>query len=131
MNEILPCPMCGGKAAIDTDFYNGIEYRISCSNCGLRCVLQETAAEAINVWNERTATPAEASSQLPQVPKSACDGVPREIVEKMASSLEELISLYKRSGVWPTENKTMKLYESTLTSYRSWLEASRSQGEGK
>ena len=53
MNELKPCPFCGGKAEIVS---MGVDRQVSvvlCEECGGGTMLKETEAEAIDAWNRR------------------------------------------------------------------------------
>ena len=49
MEQLKPCPFCGGEATI-TLFIKQIA--ISCTNCSA-VVVEKTAQEAIEAWNRR------------------------------------------------------------------------------
>ena len=57
MEELLPCPFCGGKALLILQCYedeNDKWFRVECEN---RCVIQynssESEEDAIQTWNRR------------------------------------------------------------------------------
>lgn len=57
MEELKPCPFCGGKAAIGTLFHsrdNIVKYTMKCSGCGVLTPLYKTKQEARKAWNRRT-----------------------------------------------------------------------------
>lgn len=61
MNELIPCPFCGGKAELEHEYIFGFDYStIKCKKCGVKTApikvsstysSDELAAEA---WNRRT-----------------------------------------------------------------------------
>lgn len=48
--DLLPCPMCGGEALMDTS--DG-ETRVYCDNCGVSTKTYALKDEAIDAWNRR------------------------------------------------------------------------------
>lgn len=56
MNDILPCPFCGGRAKL---FFNGTDnyWFGSCLPCDAEGPPSENQAEAIAAWNGRTLAP--------------------------------------------------------------------------
>ena len=56
MEELKPCPFCGGEAKVFGN-YDDSEYHANCTNneCGCCWVnYYETKEEAIEAWNRRT-----------------------------------------------------------------------------
>ena len=53
MNELLPCPFCGGKGNIDKTIVGIEEYFIWCRGCNLEMALHKTVKQAIKAWNTR------------------------------------------------------------------------------
>ena len=51
MEELKPCPFCGGEASIRL-YYNG-RYGVQCDVCGVRGVVKDCKEEAIKAWNAR------------------------------------------------------------------------------
>ena len=51
--ELLPCPFCGGEAALAYGVY---DRWIFCKKCGASTKQYETNEEAIAAWNTRTNT---------------------------------------------------------------------------
>lgn len=49
---LLPCPMCKGKGALDSEFPMGV-FWVLCTKCGLQTEAFETKAEARLAWNAR------------------------------------------------------------------------------
>ena len=61
MNDLKPCPFCGGKAKTEQveRWYYGTVYRVGCNTDGCRgwwyeSVLYRTEAKAIEAWNTRS-----------------------------------------------------------------------------
>lgn len=54
MDELKPCPFCGGKARVK-DYGNGETFRVVCENylCPAESFIYHTAQEAIDWWNRR------------------------------------------------------------------------------
>lgn len=48
--DLLPCPMCGGEALMDTS--DG-ETRVYCDRCGVSTKTYTLKDEAIDAWNRR------------------------------------------------------------------------------
>lgn len=61
MSEMLPCPFCGSKAAIEEyDYYDdGPDYSVQCTNIACACSgpyrFWHTKEEAVKAWNHRDA----------------------------------------------------------------------------
>ena len=55
MDELKPCPFCGGKAYLDLYILPKYEYVISCRVCSLEFGLDlgRNKEEAIAAWNRR------------------------------------------------------------------------------
>lgn len=55
MNDLLPCPFCGGEAEILTaeSMHGGYLFGIMCNDCRSRGDVYDTEAEAIAAWNSR------------------------------------------------------------------------------
>ena len=55
MNELLPCPFCGGEAETLTaeSMHGGYLFGIMCNDCRSRGDVYDTEAEAIAAWNSR------------------------------------------------------------------------------
>lgn len=51
MEELKPCPFCGGEAKF-TEPYKNI-YVVSCPNCGVGSAIFSNPGEAIEAWNRR------------------------------------------------------------------------------
>lgn len=63
-HTLLPCPFCGGKAAIiqDEDVYTGDaidSFQIYCTSCFVSRVWCSTTTKTIEGWNTRTQPPAD------------------------------------------------------------------------
>ena len=59
MNDLKPCPFCGGEAQCSEDLRFHISW-FYCPGCGAASGYRNTEAEAIEAWNtraERTSTP--------------------------------------------------------------------------
>ena len=54
MNELLPCPCCGGAASIDIERQY---YSAGCEDCGLQTTYRESNDGAITAWNSRAPLP--------------------------------------------------------------------------
>lgn len=57
MEELKPCPFCGGEAKINrivNTFYQYARYFSSCTRCSAESKMFETEQEAIEAWNTRT-----------------------------------------------------------------------------
>ena len=65
MEELKPCPFCGGEAVIREWYIRGTanrkHYRVECKNCGARCTAWEynRINKAIAAWNRRAGEEAE------------------------------------------------------------------------
>lgn len=55
MDELKPCPFCGGEAEILTaeSMHGGNLYGVMCDCCAGRADVYDTEAEAIEAWNTR------------------------------------------------------------------------------
>lgn len=55
MNELLPCPFCGGEAEMLTaeSMHGGNLYGVMCDCCACRTDVYDTEAEAVAAWNTR------------------------------------------------------------------------------
>lgn len=53
MEELKPCPFCGGRGIVEMDECWYWEYRACCSNCTVDLGHFETKEEAIAKWNRR------------------------------------------------------------------------------
>lgn len=54
MNELLPCPFCGGEARQSSEtFERTILQWVYCASCGSAGGYRHTEAEAIAAWNTR------------------------------------------------------------------------------
>ena len=57
MNELKPCPFCGGKAALEDYGLNGNFKIVKCAECGARTKLflkgLTLGEDAIEAWNRR------------------------------------------------------------------------------
>lgn len=67
--SLLPCPFCGGEAAVFT--YNNEEYDVKCRNpyCLAKSSRWDTEAEAVEAWNTRAKR---TCKKLPQLTDSVC-----------------------------------------------------------
>ena len=58
MEELKPCPFCGGKAAIQQDwspFFTATTY-VGCLDCAASATYCEKREDAIEAWNGRAET---------------------------------------------------------------------------
>lgn len=53
---LIPCPMCKGEGALDSEFPMGA-FWVLCTGCGLQTEAFETEAEARLAWNTRAQVP--------------------------------------------------------------------------
>ena len=55
MDELKPCPFCGGEAEMLTaeSMHGGYLFGIMCNDCRSRGDVYDTEAEAIAAWNSR------------------------------------------------------------------------------
>jgi Lar family restriction alleviation protein len=55
MNELKPCPFCGGDAEMDTiERYDGANiFFVKCTTCQMTMPLKSAYSEAIAAWNSR------------------------------------------------------------------------------
>jgi Lar family restriction alleviation protein len=55
MNELKPCPFCGGEAEMDTiERYDGANiFFVKCTTCQMTMPLKSAYSEAIAAWNRR------------------------------------------------------------------------------
>jgi len=54
LNELLPCPFCGGKAKIlRLEHEHKKYYKIYCTKCNVRQYRKRKKHEAIKAWNTR------------------------------------------------------------------------------
>lgn len=54
MNELKPCPFCGGEAQILVQtMFDDVFFGAKCNNCGAEAAAKNTEAEAIAAWNTR------------------------------------------------------------------------------
>ena len=52
MEELKPCPFCGGKATIEDGYFH--KYAIVCGDCGAEAEQKLILLEIIKAWNTRT-----------------------------------------------------------------------------
>ena len=53
MEELKPCPFCGGKAQIDHYFDAELVYDIWCTSCTVILRAKKDEQSAIAAWNKR------------------------------------------------------------------------------
>lgn len=53
VEEIKPCPFCGGKAEIDYLWYNRNYPGVRCNDCGAYVFAYNSEEKAIEKWNKR------------------------------------------------------------------------------
>ena len=52
--ELKPCPFCGSTQTETTRVYGDIYFGISCTECGILCLVGSASKEeAIQAWNRR------------------------------------------------------------------------------
>ena len=51
MDNLLPCPFCGGETSVRL-YYKG-RYAVHCNRCDAHMELDNTEADAIEAWNTR------------------------------------------------------------------------------
>lgn len=56
MNELKPCPFCGGEAELIPGLaYGEVNgYECGCCDCNFTCGLHDTEEESVEHWNTRT-----------------------------------------------------------------------------
>lgn len=59
MNELKPCPFCGGKAEIGAnEYYDGANtFFVYCTKCKMQMNTKIDTGEAISAWNNRAEQP--------------------------------------------------------------------------
>ena len=72
MNELLPCPFCGGEAVFHNSLRPPETYpcRVYCDNCWAEVGGYSTEAEAIAAWNSRAAHSTLTAEQVRKAAKS-------------------------------------------------------------
>lgn len=53
MEEVKPCPFCGGAAELKSAIYGGDTFFVVCHACEIRTFLFASPAKAVRVWNRR------------------------------------------------------------------------------
>ena len=53
MDELKPCPFCGGEAVMDSDGYYRKTFWVSCTYCGCSTQSFWTEKESVEAWNKR------------------------------------------------------------------------------
>ena len=53
MEEVKPCPFCGGAAELKSAIYGGDTFFVVCHACEIRTFLFASPAKALRVWNRR------------------------------------------------------------------------------
>ena len=77
MNELLPCPFCGGEAILESNKLRyGTIYSAYCQKCGAE-ITGFSEHEAIDAWNRR-AEDERYKNALKEIIKLACESVERE-----------------------------------------------------
>ena len=70
MNELKPCPCCGGRAI--SFQLEPKRHKICCRLCGLQTEWFTTDTEAAEAWNRRPTTELK---ELDDIPVTACCGI--------------------------------------------------------
>lgn len=84
MNDLKPCPFCGGEAQIDRMGNNRQSMQISCGYCGCSVETGETWVDEDSNWNQRAqptiADYLEANKEM--IEKTKCKVVTIESLKK-------------------------------------------------
>lgn len=51
MNELKPCPFCGGEARVNAYGFN--QYSVDCKICWVETPIKSDVKNAIKAWNRR------------------------------------------------------------------------------
>lgn len=98
--HLMPCPFCGGKADVATDFLNGYELKyVRCLTCGCRTdyfVMDKENVLLIQAWNRRPDAPLSIllrkSQEITEKFREACIPIDKA-KEIFAKSLEGLFAI--------------------------------------
>jgi Lar family restriction alleviation protein len=55
VEQLKPCPFCGGRAAVAQNASVFLDYRVYCKQCGAETGMYTTAIKAVRCWNNRSA----------------------------------------------------------------------------
>jgi Lar family restriction alleviation protein len=98
MDELLPCPFCGGKANLYSECsgLKTIEYLIACEECRILTLSYTKENKAVEIWNKRSHSfdfPIEVFKKVMEnvVSMAEQDMRPREVKEMIEECLEEEI----------------------------------------
>lgn len=72
MNELKPCPFCGGRAAVAQNASVFLDYRVYCKRCGAETGMYTTAIKAVRCWNTREERTCRAIPNREWVEKPEC-----------------------------------------------------------
>ena len=87
MNELLPCPFCGGKGNIDKTIVGIEEYFIWCRGCNLEMALHKTVKQAIKAWNTRQEVTKQKDAEIDHL-KTTIENLDMSLASFMDSSLD-------------------------------------------
>lgn len=126
-SEILPCPFCGGKAALEVTICDA---RIYCETCRSNIIRQngrnteENVMRVFNMWNTRhESTEVQPTTDSVTTPNKVSDSV-RKLVEAL-TDLEYHTAFIDE----PREGVRFKAFENAIEKAREVLTAYRKEME--